>query len=316
MRDKSDYALATCIPQTKTVRNFRMEVVCEKKQISNGKKLLNEPDRNGNEEGELTKNQQEVDKVCRSSPARHAEDPRSLIPELCRHFYHLGWASGTGGGLSIRQEGRIYCAPSGVQKERIKAEDMFVLDEEGNVLERPSNGKLKCSECLSLFMVAFKLRQAGCCIHSHSVNANLITALYSERNLKFQQRRKQQQQQPGATNGLQQQQLDSLCKEFRVSHQEMIKGIKRGPSEENMQYNDTLIVPIIDNVLYERDLAGAMHEAVSNYPSANAVLVRNHGVYVWGKTWEQAKTQAECYDYLFRLKLEALKCGFDWVLDD
>lgn len=25
---------------------------------------------------------------------KHAEDPKSLIPELCRHFYNLGWASG------------------------------------------------------------------------------------------------------------------------------------------------------------------------------------------------------------------------------
>lgn len=30
------------------------------------------------------------------------EDPRSLIPELCRQFYHLGWVTGTGGGISIK----------------------------------------------------------------------------------------------------------------------------------------------------------------------------------------------------------------------
>ena len=28
--------------------------------------------------------------------------PANLIPELCRSFYHLGWVTGTGGGISIR----------------------------------------------------------------------------------------------------------------------------------------------------------------------------------------------------------------------
>jgi hypothetical protein len=28
--------------------------------------------------------------------------PANLIPELCRGFYHLGWVTGTGGGISIR----------------------------------------------------------------------------------------------------------------------------------------------------------------------------------------------------------------------
>ena len=64
--------------------------------------------------------------------------------------------------MSIRQNGFIYCAPSGVQKERIKPDEMFVLNEDGEIIERPQNEKLKCSECLSLFMVAFKLRNAGC----------------------------------------------------------------------------------------------------------------------------------------------------------
>lgn len=32
------------------------------------------------------------------------EHPRNLIPELCRQFYHLGWVTGTGGGISIKHE--------------------------------------------------------------------------------------------------------------------------------------------------------------------------------------------------------------------
>lgn len=234
-------------------------------------------------------------KIAKTNGIKPACDPMTLIPELCNHFYKLGWVSGTGGGLSIRQDGKIFCAPSGVQKERIKPEDMFVLDETGEILVRPSNSKLKCSECLSLFMIPFRYRQSGCCIHNHSIYANLVTSYHSRFN-------------------------DSLksnnINEFRISNQEMIKGIKKGSSNETLQYDDTLIVPIIDNVLHEKDLAGAMERAVLDYPMTNALLVRNHGCYVWGATWEQAKTMAECYDYLFKLKIEAIKCGFSWMLDE
>lgn len=242
-------------------------------------------------------------------PNQRVDNPKQLIPDLCRHFYNLGWASGTGGGLSIRQDGRIYCAPSGVQKERIQTDDLFVLDEDGVVLERPKDPSLKCSECLSLFMVAFKLRDAGCCIHSHSINANLVTSLCSKQLSR--------RLSTATTYGDQKGPQGSLSNdEFRISNQEMIKGIRLGASDQCLQYTDTLVVPIIDNVLHERDLVGSMFQALNAYPQSNAVLVKNHGLYVWGKNWEQAKSMAECYDYLFKLKLKAFKYGFDLTEND
>lgn len=37
--------------------------------------------------------------LCLSNDPHH---PANLIPELCRLFYQLGWVTGTGGGISIR----------------------------------------------------------------------------------------------------------------------------------------------------------------------------------------------------------------------
>jgi ribulose-5-phosphate 4-epimerase/fuculose-1-phosphate aldolase len=91
--------------------------------------------------------------------------------------------------------------------------------------------------------------------------------------------------------------------EFAVSHLEMIKGIR------NMAYDARLVVPIIDNTARECDLADALEEAILAYPAAQAVLVRRHGVYVWGRDWVEAKTQAECYDYLFRAAVEMRRLG-------
>lgn len=64
-------------------------------------------------------------------------DPRELVVNLCRQFYHLGWVTGTGGSISIRHGNRVFMTPSGVQKERLRASDLFVLDRAGAIISHP-----------------------------------------------------------------------------------------------------------------------------------------------------------------------------------
>jgi ribulose-5-phosphate 4-epimerase/fuculose-1-phosphate aldolase len=73
------------------------------------------------------------------------------------------------------------------------------------------------------------------------------------------------------------------------------------------------VVPIIDNTARECDLAESLEAAIEAYPQTQAVLVRRHGFYAWGRDWVQAKTQAECYDYLFRAAAELRKLGMPTV---
>lgn len=218
---------------------------------------------------------------AQETPKDHPEHPRNLIPELCRQFYTLGWVTGTGGGISIKDGDKIYIAPSGVQKERIKPEDLFVQNIEGDDLELPPPAKkLKKSQCTPLFMCAYTKRNAGAVIHTHSKYALLATMAF-----------------PG--------------KEFRCTHLEMIKGIKNQKLGRNFRYDEELIVPIIENTPFEEDLTDRLEEAIRNYPHTCAVLVRRHGVYVWGDTWQQAKCMTECYDYLFDIVLQLKQSGID-----
>ena len=197
------------------------------------------------------------------------EEGKALVADLCASFYRLGWVSGTGGGLSLRASGgRIVMAPSGVQKERMAAADMFVLDGQGEVVAAPTPRAPpapppKLSECAPLFMAAYDLRAAGAVAHSHSVWAVLATL------------------------------LDETATEFRCTHLEMIKGVP------GHGYHDNLVVPIVENTARECELTGRLRAAIQAYPKTRAVLVRRHGVYVWGDSWAQAKATAESYDYLF-----------------
>lgn len=228
------------------------------------------------------------------------EHPRRLIPELCKQFYTLGWVTGTGGGISIRYTTNnstshlslansnrpsieYYIAPSSVQKERMCSDDMYVLDSEQNQISGPPiHKKLSPSQCTPLFFNAYNLRDAGCCIHTHSQSAVLCTLLYDN--------------------------------EYCITHQEMIKGIKIGSTSINYKYYDNLIIPIIENTAEERDLKQRMYDAMIQYPYSNAVLVRRHGLYVWGNTWQSAKTQCECYDYLFSLTIQLKHLNIDPTL--
>eukprot|EP00058_Branchiostoma_floridae_P022743 XP_002608233.1 hypothetical protein BRAFLDRAFT_125055 [Branchiostoma floridae] len=174
---------------------------------------------------------------------------------------------------------------------RDKPDDMFVCNmEEEDISCPPPSKKLKKSQCTPLFMNAYTMRGAGAVIHTHSKAAVMVTLLN-----------------PG--------------KEFRITHQEMIKGIRRGKSGGNysytctcipiLRYFDELVVPIVENTPEEKDLKERMARAMEEYPESCAVLVRRHGVYVWGDTWEKAKSMCECYDYLFDIAVQMRQFGLD-----
>ncbi|KAI6156327.1 Methylthioribulose-1-phosphate dehydratase [Pisolithus thermaeus] len=225
------------------------------------------------------------DALVLSSDPSH---PANLIPELCAAFYKLGWVTGTGGGICIRTGDKVYIAPSGVQKERIEPSHMFVLPypqptADRIFLRRPTLN-LKESACTPLFWNAFEQRNAGSCIHTHSQNAVMATLLW-----------------PGDM--------------FEISHQEMIKGVRRGGNGLALSYLDTLKVPIIENTPNEEDLKDSMAEAMETHPDAAAILVRRHGIYVWGDDWQKAKTQTECLDYLFEIGVKMKLAGLPTVLN-
>ena len=233
-----------------------------------------------------------------SSESYPADHPRVLIPALCRQFYDLKWVTGTGGGMAMVYEGDYYLAPSGVQKERMQPDDLFVLRDPTpqqlasvtpfpllpgrpvlTVASPPPQRRYGPSQCTPLFFEAFTQRAARACIHTHSQAAMLVTLLFD--------------------------------REFRITHQEMIKGVRVGSSAASLRYYDELVVPIIDNTPEEKDLTSRLAEALQLYPDTNAVLVRRHGVYVWGDSWQRAKTMCECYDSLFQTALDMRALGLD-----
>lgn len=125
----------------------------------------------------------------------------------------------------------------------------------------------KPSQCTPLFLAAFTRRGAGCCIHTHSHWAVLVTLLLEAK---------------------------SNNKVFEINNIEQIKGFGKGFGKVgNLGYHDTLRIPVIENTPHEEDLTEYLEAAMEAYPDTYAVLVRRHGVYVWGDNVHKAKTQCE-----------------------
>lgn len=199
---------------------------------------------------------------------------KTTLVSLLKLFYNLGWATGSGGGISIMDKcGSIVIAPSGVQKEMVEEKHLFQISMDGSIITKPNIQNLKLSECTPLFLEAYKLRNAGAVLHSHSLNAVMNTLLFET--------------------------------EFQIKDFEMIKGIK------GHKNTDWCVIPIIENTENECELTDRLRSAIICYPNSYAVLVRNHGVYIWGESWEKAKVHAECYEYLFRVVIEKKKLGFE-----
>jgi methylthioribulose-1-phosphate dehydratase len=154
-----------------------------------------------------------------------------------------------------------------VQKELMKPTDMFVMDfNSKEYLRRPQARYLICSKgiiltekkvlkpsaCTPLFMAAFE-RGAGCCIHTHSQWAVLVTLLV-ERDFG-----------------------SDAC--FEIEEIEQIKGIPKGRGKQgNLGYYDRLRIPIIENTAHEEDLRESLEAAMEKYPDSYAILVKRHGM--------------------------------------
>jgi len=196
---------------------------------------------------------------------------RELLVELLVDFHRRGWVSGTGGGIcGPAGDGRLYLAPTGVHKERVRPEDLFtVAVADGTVVEAPPDPDLRPSECNAIFCLAARERGARSVVHSHALSAVLAADL--------------------AGDG------DQLA----LRDLEMLKGIR------GLTNRDVHLVPVIRNTPREAELVEQLTAVLADarFAGSFAVLVADHGAYIWGDDVWEAKRHTEVYHFLFEAAL-------------
>lgn len=180
------------------------------------------------------------------------------------------WFPGTSGNLAIRvsDDPLTFLVTASGRDKRKRTDEDFVLVDATGQLIGEQTGKPSAETLLHVEI--FNKTNATCSLHVHTVDNNVISELY-------------------AANG-----------HVTFTGQEIIKAL--GYWEETASVR----IPIIENHADIPTLARAFAPHVTS--DAGAVLIRNHGITVWGETPAAAKRYLEAYEFLFSysLKLRAL----------
>jgi methylthioribulose-1-phosphate dehydratase len=192
---------------------------------------------------------------------------RRLLVELLGGFYGKGWVSGTGGGICGPADGGgLLLAPTGVHKERVQPDDFFTVDPgDGRVLRSPADPDLRPSECREIFCLIARERGARSVVHSHALSSVMVGDLAGD--------------------------ADHVA----LRDLEMLKGIR------DVGNRDVHLVPVIRNTPRESELVEQLQAVLADprFESSRAVLVTDHGAYIWGDDVWEAKRHTEVYHFLF-----------------
>ncbi|MDC2867350.1 methylthioribulose 1-phosphate dehydratase [Bacillus sp. BP-3] len=117
----------------------------------------------------------------------------------------------------------------------------------------------------------YNLTNAACVLHIHTTDNNVITNVYDQ--------------------------------EVVLCNQEIIKALNIWEEGASIR------IPIIENYAHIPTLGEQFRKHI--HEDAGAVLIRNHGITVWGKDGFDTKKRLEAYEFLFQfhIKLLSIKGG-------
>lgn len=190
---------------------------------------------------------------------------REALCEMARDFHQRGWMAGTAGNLSARPHehpGSFWITASGQPKGRLAPQDFLrIAIDSGEIQENPNPQHQPSAEA-SIHQAIYRLfPQAYACLHVHTVDACLATR--------------------------------AAGSDMPLPALEMIKGL--GIWEEMPEVS----LPVFDNWLEVPRIAGEIQRRFSLCPPrVPALMIRGHGVTVWGESMQQAYNRLEILEFL------------------
>ena len=193
---------------------------------------------------------------------------RAELAAVGRQFYARGWSVGTSSNYSVvveQQPLRLLITASGLDKGDLGEDDFVLVDVAGKAVG-PATGR-PSAETLLHCVLAEELG-AGAVLHTHSVWATLLSDWH------------------GDAGG------------FEIRGYEMLKGLAGVPTHEHAEW-----VAVLENTQDMPTLAAELREQLREESSryAHGFLLRNHGLYTWGRDLAEARRHIEIFEFLFEV---------------
>jgi len=99
------------------------------------------------------------------------DDKKREIVDTCTKMVRLDLVIGTSGNISTRVGDHVLITPASKNYDKLKAEDVMVLDLEGNVLEGDKNPSVESPTHLAIYRARKDILAV---VHTHSVHATAL----------------------------------------------------------------------------------------------------------------------------------------------
>lgn len=206
----------------------------------------------------------------------NAQDHEEMkkLASLVRTMNSLGHNPATSGNYSLRSKTApemAFVSESGIDKSRFTEDNFIPLYIQSKAMHPEYlDSSRKSSDETDIHLSLYQITNANCVLHSHILDSLLFADLFVGKSF-------------ATIEGL-----------------ELLKGFK-GIKTHDLKIN----IPCFDNTQDIAALSEKIKPAILSQENNYGLLLRGHGIYVWGDSVEEAKRHLEVFEYIFKYYLNS-----------
>jgi methylthioribulose-1-phosphate dehydratase len=187
------------------------------------------------------------------------------LAEIGKGFHARGWVLGTSGNFSAvisREPLRLAITSTGLDKSSLTPAHFLEMDNAVNVVR----GEGRPSAEAMLHLAVVRGVDAGAVLHTHSVWSTVLSGSHASQG------------------------------GIALEGYEMLKGLEGVRTHKHREW-----LPILENSQDMVELADHVSKTLREIPGIHGFLLKEHGLYTWGASLQEAKRHVEILEFLMEV---------------